>query len=114
MSVITFREFTSPHVYAYGDCCVYKGVAYQCITIAGTDGVTGFKEIDWKVIPFSTDLTISAALTAIINNLQTEIIYNRIEIECLNKNISQLVFELLNQGIKIENQELLNKLNYIK
>lgn len=48
--IITYKEFTSPHVYKYGECMVYQEVQYQCININGTDGKTGFKTADWRAL----------------------------------------------------------------
>jgi len=46
--VITYREFTSPHQYNYGDCMVKDTVQYQCINVNGVNG--RFILADWRVL----------------------------------------------------------------
>lgn len=50
MSVITYKEFTSPHVYNYLECCVKNGVQYQYNKVTPSDGFTGFHPADWTML----------------------------------------------------------------
>lgn len=90
MSVITYREFTSPHVYAYGDCCVYLGVQYQCSVIAGTDGKTGFHATDW------TALSSGGGFSTLTGNVEFD--FGATENEFVTVTVSSLL--LTNANIK--------------
>lgn len=47
-TVITYKEFTSPHYYAYGECMVKDTVQYQCSNPNGANGP--FRLSDWRVL----------------------------------------------------------------
>lgn len=110
-----YREFVSPFDYKYQDCTVYRGVMYQCNNKSGTGGK--WIEHDW-------DLFISSELTAVVAEINVELAATivamndaikklRNEDVVMHRLIGQLVFELQDQGIKIEDKELINQIKYI-
>ncbi len=109
--VITFREFVSPHDYVYQDGCIRQGKLYQCNNKEGTGG--RWIEADWELIPLDDDEGINAATSLVLQSLQSQIDKNNEEIEYLHRLIGLLVFELTDQGIKVEDKELINQINYI-
>ena len=112
-TVITFREFVSPHHYNYGDCVMYQGKAYQCTVF---EGVSGYFDVrQWEDLGFAPDAALSPALIAILNGLQQQVDANSKEILRLNNLLALLIFELLEQGIEIQHKELHNELKiYLK
>lgn len=52
----------------------------------------------------------NAELGAILNQLSQQILVNSLEIQTLHRLNALLIFELIEQGIKIESQELINEL----
>lgn len=137
--VITYREFTSPHVYNYGDCTIYNNKPYKCINFNGTDGRTGFHPSDWSelesgvVTPDTsiqkTQYARNSYLLSVrkqlnfkdsediewniaddpINN-KTDIIINELPLRRL---FQKALFELSAQGIVFEDPELINEINKV-
>ena len=90
-----------------------------------TRGVTEFKvrftnintllgdNIEALFSNLSGDPESNLLLKAILDNIRSLIANNSDEILYLHKQLGTLIFELQDKGIQIENEELLNELNYI-
>lgn len=52
-------------------------------------------------------------LGSILISLQKQILVNTLEIESLHRLLAKLIFEINEQGIRIESEDLINELNYI-
>lgn len=100
------REFRSPRDYVWQECCVRFGKIYQVTNLNGTGN--RWIEEDWREIAI-TDID----FTTIDNSIEVLTLLissNTKQIEDLNRLLAQLIFELINQGIKIQSEELLNEL----
>ncbi len=89
-----------------------------------TRGVTEFKvrftnintllsdNIEAMFSNLSGDPESNLLLKAILDNIRSLITNNSNEILYLHKQLGTLIFELTNQGIEIDSEELLNEINY--
>lgn len=100
------REFRSPRDYVWQECCVRGGKIYQVTNLNGTGN--RWIEGDWKEIAI-TDINFSS-VDHKIDVLSTMIASNSNETERLNRLLSKLIFELTEQGIDIQDKELINQI----
>lgn len=105
------REFRSPRDYVWQECAVKDGHIYQVINVNGTGN--RWIEADWERVNITeldtTDIDRSFAI------LTAQVALNTTEIETLNRLLAKLLFELIEQGIEIQDQELINEVElYLK